>query len=241
MARHVQLNNVDHAELRVRTERSAELGDNVMSCALFPHEFRRAQAHYPIVFAKDQDKGLFRPQAVFGLEAGSNVFLTSEGWDAAYIPIAMQIAPFLIGFADGGEGARRMEVHVDLDHPRISQSQGERVFLDHGGHSDLLTKTATVLSEINEAESGLAVFSALLDELALIEPFNLEVTLVDGTSGRLAGLYTVKEEALFNLDAEAMERLQAANMLLALYMVVASVSQFNALVERRNRQVRIAA
>ncbi len=238
MAQHVQLNNVDHADLRVRTERSAALGDAVMSCALFPHEFRRAQAHYPIVFSKDPSKGFFRPQALFGLEHGSNVFLGETGWEAAYVPLAMRIAPFVIGFSARESGHRQMEVHLDLDHPRVSKDGGEPVFLDHGGHSDLLKSVVSTLEDIHEAETGLTAFSATLDELDLLEPFTLDVTLEDGSSGRLAGLYTIKEENLFTLDGDALGRLQAANVLLPVYMAVASISQFSALIERRNRQVR---
>jgi len=235
MPRHVSLNNVDHANLKVRTEYSADLGDAVMSSPVFPHEFRNLQAHYPIVFSKESS-GRFRPVALFGLEQGSNLFLDGNKWDANYVPMAIRMPPFLIGFALPGSGERHMEVHIDVDHPRVSETEGEPLFLPQGGQSDFLKQIAGMLTEIHHGETSVQSFCALLDEMELIEPFSLDVTLDDGTQGRLAGLYTIAEEKLYSLDTEALTRLQEHNYLLPVYMAVASISQFRSLIDRRNRK-----
>ena len=235
MPRHVSLNNVDHANLKVRTEYSADLGDAVMSGPVFPHEFRNAQAHYPIVFSKEST-GRFRPIALFGLEKDSNLFLSGNTWDANYVPMAMRMPPFLIGFAFPGGGESQMEVHIDIDHPRVSETEGEPLFLSQGGQTDFLKQIAGMLTEIHHAETNVQSFSALLDEMGLIEPFSLDVTLDDGTQGRLAGLYTIAEEKLYSLPADGLARLQENNFLLPVYMAVASISQFRNLIDRRNRR-----
>ncbi len=115
MAKTVLLNNVDHRDLRVITTRGAEYGDNVMFAVTFPAEFRSLQAHYPIVFRKSPDGTTFQPVALFGLQEGQNLFLRQQGWDAIYLPLAIERMPFFIGLAD-----EEMLVHVDLDSPRIS-------------------------------------------------------------------------------------------------------------------------
>ena len=235
MAKHVQLNNVDHANLRIRTERSAALGDAVMGAPIFPYEFRDVQAQYPIVFTKDPSSGGFRPLALFGLEDGENLFLTGDGWDAPYLPLAVRMKPFLIGFAADGAGGRRMEVHVDLDHPRVNDVEGEPLFLEHGGYAPYLQEITKVLGDVNDGEQAILSFSAMLDELELIEPFTLDITLEDGTTGQLAGYYIIHEEKLYGLDAEALGRLQAAGYLQPIYMAVAALSQFRSLIDRRNR------
>lgn len=235
MPRHVSLNNVDHANLKVRTEYSAELGDAVMSSPVFPHEFRNVQAHYPIVFSKESS-GRFRPIALFGLEQDSNLFLHGDEWDANYVPMAMRMPPFLIGFAFPGSGESQMEVHIDIDHPRVSETEGQPLFLPQGGQTDFLKQIAGMLTEIHHAETSVQSFSVILDELDLIEPFTLDVTLDDGTKGRLAGLYTIAEEKLYSLSADGLSRLQEHNFLLPIYMAVASISQFRSLIDRRNRK-----
>jgi hypothetical protein len=58
------------------------------------------------------------------------------------VPAVQQRGPFLIGLHRKDAGAPNREptdrepmVHVDLDHPRISMTEGEPVFLRHGGNS----------------------------------------------------------------------------------------------------------
>lgn len=238
MTRHVQLNSSEHAKIRVRTERSALLGDGMMACPVFPHEFRNLQADYPIVFAKEEDTGLFRPMALFGLERNENVFLDGELWDADYVPLAVRIQPFLIGFRTTVDGEPAPEVHINLDHPRVSETEGERLFTEDGEQTDFLKSIADLLGEVHGAHSTLTAMSALLSDLDLIEPFTLDVTLNDGTSGKLAGFYTIKEEVLDTLDGEQLEKLQGANLLLPLFMVVGSLSQFMGIIRRKNKRLR---
>lgn len=238
MARHAQLNNVDHAKLRVRVERSEALGDAIMSSPVFPHEFRRAQAHYPLVFSKDTWTGRFRPIALFGLEKGENLFLGPEGtgWDAAFLPVAVRMAPFLIGKDRQG----RLEVHIDLGHPRVLEAgeEGEPVFLSQGGQAPVLQDATGVLAEVAEGDEASAPFCALLTELDLIEPFTLDAAMDDGSEGRLTGFYVIAEERLSALSAYALGRLGATGALLPVFMMVASVSRLEDLIARRNRRLR---
>ncbi len=229
MARHVQLNPADHSGLRVQAGHGAGLGDNVMHAPVFPHEFRQLQAHYPIVFIEDCASGQLRPVALFGLETGDNLFLAGARWDAGYVPLAMRMKPFLIGRSDAG-----VKVHIDLDHPRVSQTSGESLFLEGGGRSPFLDEMAGLLAQVHEAEQAIAGFSAMLRELALTEPFTLDVTLDSGEQGRLSGYHTIAEERLHTLEGETLGRLQASGFLQPVFMAVASLSRFEALIARRN-------
>ena len=80
MTRHALLNNVDHKDLRIITERSAKFGDNVRGALTFFWEFRSVQAHYPIVFNKNPETSEFTALAMFGFEEGENLFLGDDGW-----------------------------------------------------------------------------------------------------------------------------------------------------------------
>lgn len=237
MTDHVLLNNVEHKDLRVITTRSAEYGDRVMSAPTFPDEFRSVQAHYPIFFAKSPDSGGFQPLAMLGFEQDENLFLTSEGWDATYVPLSIERQPFLIGFqqrTDAGGVTRQMVIHVDMDHPRISQEEGERVFLEHGGYTDYLNRMNDALFTIHEGyERNKGFVQALLDH-DLLESFTLDVELNDGNKHRLAGFYTINEEKLGALDADVLAKLNSDGFLLPIYMVIASLSNIRELIRRRN-------
>ena len=230
MANTVLLNNVDHKDLRVITRRGAEYGDNVMFAVTFPAEFRSLQAHFPIVFRKSPDATTFQPIALFGLQEGQNLFLRRQGWDATYLPLAIERLPFFIGIAD-----EEMVVHVDLDSPRISTTQGDAVFLTHGGSSEYLERMNSVLLAIHLGLESTPAFIAALLEHDLLESFVFDIELADGSQNRLAGFYTINEERLNALGGSALEGLCKAGHLQAVYMAIASLSQFRALIERQDQ------
>jgi hypothetical protein len=234
MPNHALLNNIEHKHLRVIGARGAAYGDAVMSALTFPAEFRQLQAHYPIVFAKQggDDDG-FDAIALLGFEQGENLFLGPDGWDAPYVPLSIERQPFLIGRSSGNQD--ELLIHVDLDSPRLSTSEGEALFLSYGGSSDYLEHVSRVLRTLHD---GLAVsrdFVAALTHLELLESFVLDIELDDGSQNRLAGFYTIHEERLAALSAEQLGRLHAAGYLQAIYMAVASLSRFRDLIDRKNR------
>ena len=229
MPRHAQVNNIDHRDLRIDTRRSARLGDDVGFAATFPAEFRDLQACYPIVFRKDA-RGALSPVALLGFEEGRNLFLDGERWDAYYLPLAIERQPFLIG-RDGEE----MTVHVDLDHARVGTTSGEPLFREHGGNTEYLDRIASVLLTLHNGLERVPAFVDALLALDLLESFALDVELDDGSLNRLAGYYTINEDRLRGLDAAALGQLHAAGHLEPVFMAVASISNFRALIDRMNR------
>ena len=225
----VLLNNIDHKDLRVDTAHSAALGDDVMFALTFPAELRNVQAYYPIVFRKTAD-GAFQPIALFGFQDGHNLFLDNQRWDAAYVPLAIERQPFLIG-RDG----EALMVHIDLDNPRTRSGQGEALFRDQGGTTPFLDRITSVLLTLHDGLASVPAFVDALLQHELLESFALDVELDDGSMNRLVGFYTINEERLRALDGEALESLQRAGFLEPVYMVVASVSRFRDLIERMNR------
>lgn len=230
MTHTVLLNNVDHKDLRVITDRSTRYGDDVMSVITFPSEFRSLQAHYPIVFQKAADGSTFQPMALFGFQERENLFLGDTGWDATYVPLVIERQPFYIGVS--GE---ELMVHVDLDSPRISSTSGEAVFLTHGGSTEFLERMNSVLLAIHQGLQRTPSFIAALQAHDLLESFVCDIELNDGSQNRLAGYYIINEERLNGLGGLALEQLNQAGHLQAIYMVIASLSNFRALIERKNR------
>ena len=231
MANHALLNNVDHKNLRVVTTRGAAYGDAVMSALTFPAEFRDLQACYPIVFAQDGN-GSYDAIALLGFEPGENLFLGPDGWDAPAIPLTVERQPFMIG-----RGGDELSVHIDLDSPRVRDGgiEGEALFLTYGGTSEYLERISSVLRTIHDGLAASRAFVAALVELELIESFVLDVELDDGSQNRLAGFYTINEDRLAQLSADQLAGLHAKGYLQAIYMAVASLAQFRALIQRKNR------
>ncbi len=230
MTHTVLLNNVDHQALRIITQRGSAWGDAVMSAVTFPAEFRNLQAHYPIVFRKTADGTGFEPVALFGFEHGQNLFLDAQGWAAPCVPLAIERLPFYIGL-DGDETV----VHIDMDSPRVSKQDGEALFLPHGGSTEFLERMNSVLLAIHQGVQSTPAFVGALLQHELLEPFVFDVERADGTHTRLDQFYTVHEERLQALAGDALQQLSRAGHLQAAYMALASLSQFRALIERRDR------
>ncbi len=230
MSNHVLLNNIDHKDVRIITRRGAAYGDDVMLAITFPSEFRDLQAHYPVVFRKTPDGTSFEPVVLFGFQDRENLFLGPDGWDANYVPIAVERQPFLIGMTNG-----EPMVHIDIASPRVSKADGEAIFLTHGGNTEFLEQVNSTLLSIYQGLQATPPFVAALLEHALLESFVVDIELDDGSQNRLEGFYTINEDKLNALDGEAVGRLHKFGYLQAIYMVLASLSNFRALIDRKNR------
>ena len=238
------LNNIDHKDLKVVIDRSAEYGDNAWFAATFPSEFRNVQRHYPIIFTKNPDSGAFEAVAMFGFEDGENLFLGESGWDAGYIPLNIMRLPFLIGFQEqniDGEKTREPVITVDMDSPRVNTERGEPVFLEHGGNSPYIEQVGSILKVLHEGVKSGELFYTVLAELDLFESFVLDVQLEDGSENRMSGFYTINEDRLKELEPEHLAMLNRRGYLEAIYMVIASMSHLADLIDRKNRIRRLQA
>ena len=148
MSQYEVLDKEKHRRLRIRTGYGAALGDAVMYVMTYPMEFRDVQSCYPILFTKDPNTGGFFAAAVLGFEADQNLFLRDDGWDASYVPAMVQRQPFLI--ATGGKGDNVTPVvSLDLDHPRVSQDEGEALFDTEGGATEFLRQKIALLDKLH--------------------------------------------------------------------------------------------
>jgi hypothetical protein len=231
MARHVKLNNVAHKDLRVITRHGVEFGDNVASVVTFPTEYGDIQREYPIFFRKDPSTSEYFSVALLGLEKNENLFLDETGWHATYIPGAIARGPFLIGFQE-----QEPVIHVDLENPRISQTEGEPVFLPQGGNSRYLERVANILKGIHEGVELSKQMFAAFTALDLIEPVKVEIKFNDEEQFDLLGFYTISEEKLGALDGDALVRLNKAGFLQGAFMVIASLNNVKKLIDMKHRR-----
>jgi len=236
MSQYEVLQSEKHRHLRVKTGYGAALGDAVMYAMTYPLEFRDNQSCYPILFTKDPNTGGFFAAALLGFEADQNLFLRDDGWDAAYVPALVRRQPFLI--ATGGEGdAKPPVVSLDLDHPRVSQDEGEALFDSAGKPSGFLKQKIALLDKLHR---GLQHGSGFIDTLLqheLLEQIALDIAFNDGSKKTLQGFYSIAEERLYQLKGDVLESLNQAGYLQPVFMAVASLSRIRDLIERRNRLV----
>ena len=233
------LNNVEHQDVRIITDRSARYGDDVMLALTFPFEFRNVQAHYPILFQSDAGDGYY-PVALFGFERGENLFLDEAGWHAGYVPAMIQREPFLIGFQDSAQAGapeRTRVLSLDMDHPRVNKEVGEALFQPLGGRTPFLENAANLLETIYLGIEHNKAFVGALQEHELLEALTFEIALKDGSRNQLIGFHCLVEEKVQALSGATLGEFNEKGYLLPMFMALASLANIQHLVERKNQRL----
>ena len=83
----------------------------------------------------------------------------------------------------------------------------------------------------------LKTFIDQLLEKELIEAVSIKVQLNNGTNNELGGLYTLNEEKVAGLNGEALSSLHQQGYLQHIHMVIASMSNMAALIEKKNQRL----
>lgn len=237
MTNRVLLNNVEHHDLRLVLGGQAP-GDAVNQMLIFPTEFEEVQREFPIFFRRGED-GAFQSVALLGLNRDENLFLGPGGWQSRYIPALQQRGPFSIGLQEQeveGELRRDPMIHIDLDDPRVSRTEGEPLFLTHGGNSPLLDRVADVLRTIYTGIEVAKTMFATFEEFGLIEPVTVEIQLSETERYNLPSYHTIGEESFARLDGASLERLHHAGFLRAAFAVLSSLGNVPRLIDLKNRK-----
>ncbi|SEN45544.1 SapC protein [Sphingomonas gellani] len=236
MPDHAILTPATHADTRIRQDRSADMGDAIMSCLVVPDEFRRVQNDYVILFRRNLEDGSMVALALFGFENGENLYLEQGTWNAGYVPLAMAIQPLLIGSAPSG--TQGGQVHIDMASPRLSDGEGERLFDADGRPTPFLDARIEKLGALDVGFRASAAFFAALQRYDLLEPLTLEVPLDDGSTNRLVGFHVIDEDRLRALDGSEVADLHREGHLMPIFMALASQGNLSELIGRKNKTLR---
>ena len=125
-------------------------------------------------------------------------------------------------------------VHIDLDHPRASRSEGEAVFLPHGGNSPYLDHVAGILRSIFAGVQINKTIYAAFEEFGLIEPVAIEIKLSETRQYNVPDCYTISQERMRQLDGPSLEKLHRADYLRAAIWVASSLRNVSRLIDVKN-------
>lgn len=236
MTNAVLLTKENHKDLKLKKDKNAHLAQGVSVCATFPVEFRNIQTHYPIFFQKNPENEEFTPVALLGLEPSENLFVSEAGWDCSYIPLALDVQPFIIGRAnEDNESDGR--VFVDLDSPLIADegdTDGVRIFDEMGVETEFLQDTVKNMEMLHFGFETCKAYVAWLVKYDLLEPFVLDVALEDKSLNRLTGFQTINEGRFKELEDDLLLEMRGKGYLMPTYMVLASLASVTGLIDRKN-------
>jgi len=239
MTNAVVLNNEEHQNVRVDTRYASEFGDNINRVLAFSTEFSDLQKEYPILFHRDPDSGKLQAHAILGFDRDENLFLDQGRWRGHYVPGVLARGPFLIGFQkqeQGGEQRNEPVIHIDMDNPRVGAEDGEALFLPFGGYSPYLERVMKTLQVIHKGVTFDKTLFAVLEEMDLLEPVAIEVTLSNIQQYDFHNYLTVNEQKLAEIKGEKLEKLHSLGVLRLLYFAQASLGNFQRLIDMKNQK-----
>jgi hypothetical protein len=232
-----------HRHLRLNPELIPLSCRQVQMLPVVPAEFAQVASQTPIVLTKQGHTGQFVFVTLFGLSPGENLFWQQGRFNALYLPLQLRRQPFFIG----GDGADAV-LCLDLQHPALqataqasTQDAAEALFQPDGQESATVQSAKACLAALLQGEQQQQQLTRLLQQLDLIQPLSLEITFADQQQQRLNGLYTIDQQKLAALSAEAVLQLHQGGWLAAIYTQLASLAQLYPLIERKNASLRMTS
>ena len=224
------LDNVVHANLRLRRAYGSQYGDPAGQVEILLPELAQVQREFPILFTRDAD-GAAVPIAILGLEPHESLFARDDYWDARYIPALLQKGPFLLGKSGSDDPA----VHIILDHPKVTEDEqaSDALFLKHGGHAPALESALESLRMIHSSLQSTGQMARALDEAGLIQPLSLNVQVSDTKGIKFDNFHAILPEALQGLEDAKLGELNQQGFLQPAILIAHSLGNMNDLVRRK--------
>ncbi|UAA40349.1 SapC family protein [Paraneptunicella aestuarii] len=235
MTKLVALDSRAHRFVRVRTDKVEAEGAVLHLIPVVVSEFMQLVVQYPIVFTKHAETGEFLCSAMMGLDAGENLFWEQGKWQGIYIPLQVVRQPLFLGQDDESEG--QYVICLDAESDCLSDNDGEALFDDSGDPTAYLEAQNANLVQLLEGEFATSRFIEKMLQLKLVTPLSLEITLSDGSSHTVTGIYTIDEDALQALSPELLVELQQDDYLRPIYAMIASQGQIYNLIDRKNKML----
>lgn len=230
MTRTILLDIIAHADLCVASARGVAESDVVNKTLVFATEIERAQREFPLLIQRDVE-GAWQLVALLGLDRDENLFLDNNGWMSRYVPAVHRRGPFLIGM-QSREGIEQPMIHIDLDDPRVG-TEGEPLFLPHGGNSPYLDHVADTLRTIHEGQGMTRSMFTAFETAGLIAPIALNIELDDGRHYSIANSFTIDADRLAALEGSELHALNAQDFLRPAFAIRASLDNVEYLIERK--------
>lgn len=213
-----------HRDVSVRAGAGYGFAHKVNSVPLTAIEFAAAAAHYPIVFAGNEDRVM--PAVILGAKSSENYFVDGEGkWQAgAYIPAFVRRYPFV--FSTDRDN-KNFILNIDESYEGVNRDgRGERLFDSDGNQTVYLQNILRFLQEYQGQFRRTEAYCKRLKDLGLLQPMQAQFNLADGERRSLSGFMAVNREKLKGLKDEDLKAMFDTDELECTYLHLFSMRHF---------------
>lgn len=195
-------------------------------------EFGDACKEFPIVFVRAGNAGpdakpAVAPLAVFGLRAGSNLFVNGDQWTGNYVPAYIRRYPFVMARLD--DNANNMAVCYDSSWPAFNDSTGEALFKD-GEPTEFVLNAKTFLENFEQEAERTRLICELLVDMELLQPMRFEAELPSGEKFDVEGFLALDEKKYAELPDDKVLHLHRNGLIALIEMHRLSLTNMNRLV-----------
>ncbi len=235
------LDNINHADLKVKYEFGQEHGNAVNHTVVFATEFDALQREYPIYFKRD-DNNKYYAVVLLGLDKDENLFLDHHNWNADYIPAVQMRGPFALEILKQDTASSEAAdpiVRIDVSDSRVGIEHGQNLFLPMGGHAPYLKESIKNLQRIHVGAQINDDFFSKLESFGLIEAITVQADYGDSLKYTIPDMFTINKARLAELSGDELFELNQLGLLEHCFAVLSSSANMSRLVNMKLRTLSI--
>jgi hypothetical protein len=213
------LNSEIHSNLKLNPIKNFSHISHHHVIPLLLSEFIYAAADCPVVFVKDTDTGEFQPAAIYGLEAGRNLFVQQKYWLGVYCPRIVENAAFHLS-KDKSEST----LLIERNNPRLSENHGEPLFTETQEESELIFAIKQELIDYSQqkVQDQDSIDALLKDNLLIPRKLQVDTNIKQFV---LDGMYIINQEQFQQNAQEYLIKYHELGILPAIYAHFTSLNQ----------------
>lgn len=192
--------------------------------------------HY--VLALEQGEAGLQPVVLTDIGFGRNLYVDAQGrWLARYVPAALRGHPFHLRERDDGKAELCLHAEHLTDDP-----EAPRLFDAHGQLAEQPQRAGDFLQQCRAQRAATLAACAALREAGLVVEWLLKVRLEENADAvSIPGLWRIDEQALAELSATGLQRLNQQGALQLAFLQPPSLRQLHLLTQRGEHLARQGA
>ena len=228
MKKIVPLTYENHGRLRLIEQRdfSGHREENFVPVVF--QEFSAMATEFPLVFVRNKKTGDFMPSALMGLDQATNLYCQTATWQPTFIPTSFTLEPFAV--TQLGSGVGDSEIALDQNSPLLSETSGEKLYLEDGAATDYLKAKKENVVKITEQSLQAVEICRYLAEKKLLVSRTLKLQYSEESRKyEIEGVFVIDDKIFKNLPDKEFRELRDRGLLAMIYAHLVSLQQIHRL------------
>ena len=191
-------------------------------------EFSAMATEFPLVFVRNKKTGDFMPSALMGLDQATNLYCQTPAWQPTFIPTSFTLEPFAV--TQLGSSVEDSEIAIDEHSPLLSETTGEKLYLENGLATEYLKAKVENVVKITEQSLQAVEICRYLAEKKLLVSRTLKLQYSEESRKyEIEGIFVIDEQTIKNLPDEEFRELRDRGLLAMIYAHLVSLQQIHRL------------